>query len=68
MKLDDFLGFVTWMDDLSDQEFERFYSLMSIRALRRRRRPNTPPKSPPEGELKDCHPNDKRKDSALDAL
>ncbi len=68
MTLDDFVGFVTWIDSLSDDDFGSFYQLMFIRSLRRARKRSRRPGFPRRGALEDCHPNGKRKGAAPDTL
>jgi len=56
------------LKQLDDDELAIFALLMSRECASRPRFTRKTPPNPPEGELEDCHPNGKRKDSALDAL
>ena len=53
---------------VDDDDLAIFALLLSRECATRPKFTRKTPPNPPEGELEDCHPNGKRKDSALDAL
>ncbi len=61
-------GLAYVLKQLDDDWLAIFALLVSVECAKRPKFTSESPPNPPEGELEDCHPKGKRKDSALDAL
>ena len=57
-----------FLKQLDDDALAIFALLVSRECASRPRFTRKTPPNPPEGELEDCHPNDKRKGAAPDTL
>lgn len=64
MKLEEFGQLTDKIKAMSDEAFWPLYGFVRNEANRRELYPQSPPKSPQGGELKDCDPGSKRQGAA----